>query len=78
MMTPTRLFAAFLALVLPLSTPSVAADASAKRRLLFTEYGKGPNRFVELDGEGKLVWELKAPSTTVIFQALPNGNILFG
>lgn len=78
MMTPTRLFAAFLALVLPLSTPSVAADASAKRRLLFTEYGKGPNRFVELDGEGKLVWELEPPSTTVIFQVLPNGNILFG
>jgi outer membrane protein assembly factor BamB len=24
------------------------------------------------------VWELKPPSTTVIFQALPNGNILFG
>jgi outer membrane protein assembly factor BamB len=24
------------------------------------------------------VWEFKPPSTTVIFQALPNGNILFG
>ena len=78
MMNTTRLFAAFLAFVLPLSTPCVAADASAKRRLLFTEYGKGPNRFVELDVEGKLVWEFKPPSTTVIFQVLPNGNILFG
>ena len=72
MITTTRLFAAFLAFVLTLSTPGVAADASSKRRLLFTEYGKGPNRFVELDVEGKLVWEFKPPSTTVIFQVLPN------
>ena len=78
MTTTARLFAAILACVLPLSTPSVAAEAPGKRRLLFTEYGKGPNRFVELDGEGKLLWELKPPSTAVIFQALPNGNILFG
>ena len=78
MITTTRLFATILAFILPLSTPGFAAEAAAKRRLLFTEYGKGPNRFVELDGEGKLVWELKPPSTTVIFQALPNGNILFG
>ena len=76
MMTPTRLFAAFLALVLPLSMPSVAADAPGKRRLIFTEYGKGPNRSVELDVEGKLVWKFKPPSTTVIFQVLSNGNTL--
>ena len=78
MNTIVRLFAALLAFVLPFSAPGVAADAQGKRRLLFTEYGKGPNRFVELDGDGRLVWELKAPSPTVIFQALPNGNILFG
>jgi hypothetical protein len=78
MNTTVRLSAAVLAFVLPFSAPSVAADARGKRRLLFTEYGKGPNRFVELDGDGRPVWELKAPSPTVIFQALPNGNILFG
>lgn len=55
-----------------------AADAPIKHRLLLTEYGKGPNRFVELDADGKMVWEFKPPSTTVIFHALPNGNILFG
>jgi len=60
------------------AAPSASAEEIAKRRLLFTEYGKGPNRFIELDGDGKLVWEFKAPSTTVIFQVLPNGNILFG
>ena len=60
------------------AAPSPSAEEITKRRLLFTEYGKGPNRFVELDGDGKPVWEFKAPSTTVIFQVLPSGNILFG
>jgi len=67
-----------LALVISVPLPAFAADAAIKHRLLFTEYGKGPNRFVELDADGKMVWEFKPPSTTVIFQALPNGNILFG
>lgn len=67
-----------LTVVLSFSTLASAAEAPAKRRLLFTEYGKGPNRFVELDGDGKLVWEFNPPSITVIFQVLPNGNILFG
>ncbi|MBS0265538.1 MAG: hypothetical protein JSS02_26635 [Planctomycetes bacterium] len=74
----SAVFVLFLA-VLAATGPSVFADdAPAKRRLLFTEYGKGPNRFVELDAAGKLVWEFKPPSTTVIFQVLQNGNILFG
>ncbi len=78
MNTTTRLIIALLAFALPFSTRSSAADAPIKRRLLFTEYGKGPNRFVELDADGKMVWEFKPPSITVIFQVLPNGNILFG
>lgn len=75
-----RIFVFLAALVVAFSfAPSCsAADAPAKRRLLFTEYGKGPNRFVELDGEGRLVWEFRPPSTAVIFQVLPSGNILFG
>lgn len=73
-----HLLPALLACLLPVFTPAHAAEPVAKRRLLFTEYGKGPNRFVELDGDGKLVWEMKAPSTAVIFQVLPGGNILFG
>ncbi len=56
----------------------LAADSPIRHRLLLTEYGKGPNRFVELDAEGRIVWEFKPPSITVIFQVLPNGNILFG
>lgn len=54
-----------------------AADP-IRHKLLFTEYGKGPNRFVELDENGKMVWEFQPPSTTVIFQVLSNGNIVFG
>ncbi|RLT19011.1 MAG: hypothetical protein DWI28_03515 [Planctomycetota bacterium] len=55
-----------------------AADAPIKHRLLFTEYGQGPNRFIELDKNGNQIWEFTPPSTTVIFQVLTNGNILFG
>jgi outer membrane protein assembly factor BamB len=78
MKTPPRLFTSILFIAFGFTTQIFATDAPAKRRLLFTEYGKGPNRFVELDGEGKLVWEWKTPSTAVLFQTLPNGNILFG
>jgi hypothetical protein len=78
MIMPPRIVVALLSFALTLTTQIFAADTPAKRRLLFTEYGKGPNRFVELNGDGKLVWEFKPPSTTVIFQSLPNGNILFG
>ena len=72
------LLLAILAFVLSHGSSSIAAEPHAKRRLLFTGYGKAQNRFVELDGDGKLVWEFKPPSTTVIFQTLPNRNILFG
>lgn len=71
-------FLAALGLAFSFAPSCSAADTPAKRRLLFTEYGKGPNRFVELEGEGSLVWEFRPPSTTVIFQVLPSGNILFG
>ena len=78
MIMPPRIVVALLCFALALTTQIFAADTPAKRRLLFTEYGKGPNRFMEVDGDGKLVWEFKPPSTAVIFQTLPNGNILFG
>jgi len=47
------------------------------RRLLVAEYGTGPNRLLELDTEGKIVWEHKPPSISVIFEVLPNGNVLY-
>ena len=56
---------------------SAKAQDAVKHRILFAEYGKGPNRFVELDQAGKVVWEHKPPSISVIFQVLPNGNVVY-
>ena len=53
------------------------ADA-VKHRIMFAEYGKGPNRLVELDADGRLVWEYRFPSIAVIFQVLPDGHVLYG
>jgi hypothetical protein len=57
------LLLAILVFTLPVAGKASSAESSLKRRLLFTEYGKGPNRFVELAGDGKLVREFKPPRT---------------
>lgn len=49
-----------------------------KRRLILAEYGSTPNRYVEIGPDGKITWEWKPPSISVIFQILPNGHILLG
>jgi len=59
-------------------TAQAVPEPPIKHRLMLSEYGKGPNRLVELDADGKLVWEYKPSSTMVLFEVLPNGNILFG
>jgi outer membrane protein assembly factor BamB len=55
-----------------------AADARIKHRLMFFEYGNCPNRFVELAVDGRIVREFKPRSIAVMFQILPNGNIVYG
>ncbi len=70
-------FLAALALVICLSPGCPAADAPVQHRLLLFEYGKGPNRMLELDANGQVVWEHKPPSLAVLFQMLPNGNVLY-
>jgi hypothetical protein len=69
----------FIALVLAFffSLTASAADSPLRHRLMFFEYGKGPNRLVELDDTGKMIWEHKPPSIAVIFEVLPNGNVLY-
>ncbi len=47
-------------------------------RILFAEYGAGPNRLVELAADGRVVWEHKFPSIAVLFQVLPEGRVLYG
>jgi outer membrane protein assembly factor BamB len=55
---------------------SAAADP-IKHRIMFAEYGKGPNRLVEVDVDGKVTWEHKFPSIAVIFQVLPDGHVVY-
>jgi len=62
--------------ILGLVGATPAADP-VKHRIMFAEYGKGPNRLVELDADGKATWEHKFPSIAVIFQVLPEGHVLY-
>ena len=55
----------------------VAAADPVKHRVMFAEYGKGPNRLVELDADGKVTWEHRFPSIAVIYQVLPGGHVLY-
>jgi hypothetical protein len=68
---------ASLPILLGIAVVAPAADV-IKHRIMFAEYGKGPNRLVELDAEGNVVWEYRFPSTAVIFQVLPQGHVLYG
>ena len=52
-------------------------EEGRRHKILFFEYGKGPNRLVELDEFGKLVWEHNPPSIAVMFEVLANGNVLY-
>jgi PQQ-like domain len=65
-----------LPVLLGIASCAPAADV-VKHRVMLAEYGKGPNRLVELDADGKLVWEHKFPSIAVIFQVLPDGHVLY-
>jgi len=67
-----------LVLTVALTTHAAAENGPITHRLLLAEYGKGPNRLLELDANGTQVWDYRPPSTTVIFEVQSNGNILFG
>lgn len=56
---------------------ALVAAEPVKHRILFAEYGNGPNRLVEVDAAGKVTWEHKFPSIAVIFQVLPNGHVVY-
>jgi outer membrane protein assembly factor BamB len=70
-----RYLASFLAF---LSVTGAAQQPRPHRRLILAEYGRSPNRFVEIGPDGKIAWEFKPPSISVIFQLLPRGHILLG
>ena len=73
-----RVTPAVLAAVLgfAVAAPAVAADP-VKHRIMFAEYGKGPNRLVELNSDGKVTWDYTLPGISVIFQPLPDGHVLY-
>ncbi len=75
MKASTFITAGGLAMLLALN--DAAAFSPVRHRLMFFEYGKGLNRLLELDASGKVVWEHKPPSIAVIFEVLPNGNVLY-
>jgi len=54
-----------------------AVGADSGRRLMFFEYGKGPNRLLEIGGDGKVLWLHVPPRIAVIFQILENGHVLY-
>ena len=59
------------------SCAAFCEEAPIKHDIMFFEYGHTLNRFVEVGPDGKIVWEFKPPSIAVIFQVLPNGNIVY-
>jgi outer membrane protein assembly factor BamB len=65
-------------LSLALGALAAPADTPIRHRLLLFEYGRGPNRLVQVDENGKLAWEHRPPSIAVIFQPLPDGHVLYG
>jgi outer membrane protein assembly factor BamB len=71
-------FARTLLVLLLLAGTAIGAEQPIRHRLLFAEYGSGPNRLVEVNESGEKVWEHPLPSVSVIFQVLPNGHILYG
>jgi outer membrane protein assembly factor BamB len=74
---PLRPLAAALLLAALCAGAARSADAPIRHRLMFTEYGKGPNRLLEVDESGKVVREQRFPSISVIFQVLPEGHVLY-
>jgi hypothetical protein len=74
---PMRLFVSLVVASAVGSLTPVSAADPVKHRIMFAEYGNGPNRLVEVDADGKLTWEYKFPGIAVIFQPLADGHVLF-
>ena len=73
-----RLLSLLAATAFAISHVALASAAEpVKHRIMFAEYGKGPNRLVELDADGKVTWEYAFPGIAVIFQPLSNGHVLY-
>lgn len=57
----------------------VWAAEPVRHRVMLAEYNpKGGHRLLEVDPDGKLVWQHKTPGFCVQFQALPDGHVVYG
>ncbi|HEX3150522.1 MAG TPA: hypothetical protein VHR66_20760 [Gemmataceae bacterium] len=72
-----RLLALIYGTVLLAGAGTSRSAEPIKHRIMFAEYGKGANRLIELDADGKKVWEYALPSISVIFNVLPDGHVLY-
>lgn len=72
-----RLLVYLIPLLLCRAGTAGKGDPAIRHPLLFAEYGKGPNRLVEVDEAGRVTWEHRFASIAVIFQILPSGNVLY-
>lgn len=66
-----------MSLILLVLTAAASGEDVVKHKILCFEYGSGGNRFAEIDTDGKILWQFKPLSIAVIFQVLPNGNIVY-
>ena len=70
------LAACWLIVSIPFSL--IAQQTPIKHRIMLAQYqGPGGNRIVEVSADGKIVWEHQVPSSCVMFQALPTGNVVY-
>ena len=78
MPTPTRrwLMLGWLLAAVPFCL--IAQQKPIKHRIMLAQYqGPGGNRIIEVSADGKITWEHKVPSSCVMFQALPAGNVVY-
>lgn len=67
----------FMALVMSAAAnSSLALSKDDGRRVMLMVYTP-VNKIVELSAEGKVLWEHPVPSLAVMFERLPNGNVIY-
>lgn len=57
----------------PLAAAASNRDSRPVMLMIYTPV----NKIVELSADGKLVWEHQVPSLAVMFERLPNGNVMY-
>ena len=72
-----KIFTAVCVLGLLVSVAS-AGDEPIQHSIMFSQYGNCPNVLYEVDAKGQTTWNFTPPSVVVMFQVLPDGDLLMG